>query len=175
MDYDEFIALAERSKEIWKAFKESFDDPCIKDFLKHSHPVLSCPSGQCALEATDYHSVALWSPKSLVANRASTSLIHHVQEHEGLKKEIEGRRNKDEALKKEMAKAKAWIDEFDSKRLEFEDHRLEVRFPSLKIELIQKIKQSPFVDQNRIGKERTSIRVVLLAVQMAFLPVVAPK
>ena len=175
MDYDEFTALAGRSKEIWKAFKESFEDPCIKAFLKHSHPVLSCPSGQCALEATDYHSIALWSPKSLVPNRASTGLIHHVQDHEGLKKEIEGRRNKDEGLKKEMAKAKVWIDEFDSKRLEIEDHRLEVRFPSLKIELIQKIKQSPFVDQNRIGKDKTSIRVVLLADQEAILPVVASK
>ena len=79
MDYEEFTALAIRSKEIWKAFKESFEDPYIKAFLKHSHPVLSCPSGQCALEATDYHSVALWSPKSLVANRASTSLIGLLQ------------------------------------------------------------------------------------------------
>ena len=78
------------------------------------------------------------------------------------KKEIEGRRNKDEGLKKELVKARAWIDEFDPKRLEFEDHRLEVRFPSLKIELSQKIKRSPFVEQKRIGKERVCIRVVLL-------------
>lgn len=161
MDYDSFLALAGRSKEIWRSFKDSFEDSCIKDFLKHSHPVLSCPSGQCALEATDYHSVALWSPKSLVHGRASSSLIHHVQEHERLKKEIEGRRNKDEGLKKEMAKAKAWIDEFDPKRLELEAHRLEVRFPALKIELIQKIKQSPLVDHERIGREKVCIRVVL--------------
>lgn len=165
MDYDSFLALVRRSKEIWKSFKESFEDPCIKDFLKHSHPVLSCPSGQCALEATDYHSVALWSPKSLVHSRASASLIHHVQEHERLKKELEGRRNKDEGLKKEMNKAKAWIDEFDPQRLELEEHRLEVRFPSLRIDLIQKIKQSPFVDHKRIGKERVCIRVVLLTAQ----------
>ncbi len=175
MEYEEFTALASRSKEIWKAFKESFEDSCIKDFLKHSHPVLSCPSGQCTLEATDYHSLVLWSPKSLVPSRASTSLIHHVQEHERLKKEIEGRRNKDESLKKELAKAKAWIDEFDPKRLELDNHRLEVRFPSLKIELIQQIKQSPFVDQNRIGKEKTSIRVVLLADLEVSPPVVASK
>ena len=162
MDYDSFLALAGRSKEIWRSFKDSFEDPCIKDFLKHSHPVLSCPSGQCALEATDYHSVALWSPKSLVPGRASASLIHHVQEHENLKKEIEGRRNKDEGLKKDLIKAKTWIDEFDSKRLEFEEHWLEVRFPSLKTELIQRIKQSAFVDQQRSGKSRISIRVVLL-------------
>jgi hypothetical protein len=162
MDYDSFTAFAGRSKEVWKAFKESFEDPCIKDFLKHSYPVLSCPSGQCTLEATDYHSVALWSPKSLVLNKASTSLIEHVRALERLKKEIEGRRNKDEGLKKELTKVKKWIDEFDPNRLDFEEHRLEVRFPSLKIELIQKIKQSPFVDQKRIGKDRVCIRVVLL-------------
>lgn len=162
MDYDSFTALAGRSKEIWKTFKESFEDPCIKAYLKHSHPVLSCPLGQCALEAADYHSVALLSPKSLVTSRARTSLIHHVQEHERLKKELEGRRNKDEGLKKELAKAKTWIDEFDPSRLEFEEHRLEVRFPSLKMELIQKIKQSPLVDHGRIGKDRACIRVVLL-------------
>ncbi|MEI7752159.1 MAG: hypothetical protein WCJ71_08740 [Candidatus Omnitrophota bacterium] len=162
MNYEEFTALASRSKEIWKAFKESFEDPRTKDYLKHSHPVLSCPLGQCALEATDYHSVALWSPKSLVHGRASSSLIHHVQEHERLKKELEGRRNKDEGLKKELTKAKAWIDEFDPQRLDFEEHRLEARFPSLKIDIIQKIKQSPLVDHGRIGREMVCIRVVLL-------------
>mgnify|MGYP001497893940 CR=1 FL=1 len=161
MEYEEFTDLAKRSKEVWKAFKESFEDPRIKEFLKHSHPVLSCPSGQCFLEATDYHSVAQWSPGSLVSNRASASLIAHVGALERLKKEVEGRRN-DEGVKKELAKAQAWIDEFDPKRLEFEPHRLEVRFPALRIELIQMIKQSPLVDQDRINKERVCIRVALL-------------
>ena len=162
MDYEEFTALASRSKEIWKSFKQSFVEPDLEEFLKKSHPVLSCPSGQCALEATDYHSVALWSPKSLVHSRASSSLIHHVQEHERLKKELEGRRHKDEGLKKELAKAKTWIDEFDPLRLELEEHRLEARFPSLKIGLIQTIKQSPLVEHGRIGKDKVCIRVVLL-------------
>ena len=163
MNYAEFTALANRSKEIWRSFKKSFEGPDFEDFLKKSHPVLSCPSGQCALEAADYHSIALWSPKSLIQNRASSSLINHVQEHERLRKEMEGGRNKDEKQKKELAKIKAWIDEFDSERLELEKHLLEIRFPSLKTELVQQIKQSPFVDQERTVKDRVSIRVVLLA------------
>ena len=103
--------------------------------------------------------------------------VHKFRKYLGhdLTKLNEGRRNKDESLKKELAKAKAWIDEFDPKRLELDNHRLEVRFPSLKIELIQQIKQSPFVDQNRIGKEKTSIRVVLLADLEVSPPVVASK
>ena len=161
MDYESFTAYAERCKKMWQDFKESFKEPELKTFLKHSHLVLSCPSGQCTLEAVDYHSGALWSPKSLVSSRASTSLIEHVRKLERLKKEVEGRRSKDEGLKKELEKEKKWIDEFNPERLELEDHYLEIRFPSLKIELIQKIKQSPFVDQERTGKGRVSVRVVL--------------
>jgi hypothetical protein len=161
MDYESFTAHVLRCRQIWQDFQQSFDDPDLKTFLKHSYPVLCCLSGQCTLEAADYYSLALWSPRSLIPNKASGSLIEHIRALESLKKDGESRRNKDEKFKKEQDKVKKRLEEFNFGRLELEDHRLEVRFPSLKMDLIQKIKMSSFVDQEHTGKDRASIRVVL--------------
>lgn len=156
MDYESFIAFAERSKKLWQDFKDSFQEPELKAYLKNSYAVLSHLSGQLYLGSTDFRTIAMESPSFLVSNQARESLIKHVKELEALKKDSE------ERSKKDRARIEKWFEEFDPKRLKFEEPRLEVRFPSLKMDFIQRIKRSPLVDHERIGKERVCIRVVLL-------------
>lgn len=155
MDYENFVTRAELFKKIWQEFKDSFHEPELKAYLKHSYAVLSHASGQLYLGSTDFRTIAMESPSFLVPNQASSSLIKHVRELEGLKKDSE------ERSKKERARIEKWFQEFDPQRLKFEEPRLEVRFPSLKMDLIQRMKQSPLVDQRFTGKERAAIRVVL--------------
>jgi len=157
MDYEDFVAFAERSKKLWQEFKNSFSEPEeLRNYLKNSYAVLSHPSGQVYLGSTDFRTIAMESPSFLVSNQARESLIKHVKELEALKKDSE------ERSKKERARIEKWFEEFNPQRLKFEEPRLEVRFPSLKMDLIQRIKQSSFVDQRFTGKERVAIRVVLL-------------
>jgi len=157
MDYEDFVAFAERSKKLWQEFKNSFNEPEeLKEYLKNSYAVLSHPFGQLYLGSTDFRTIAMESPSFLVSNQARESLIKHVKELEALKKDSE------ERSKKERARIEEWFEEFNPQRLKLEEPRLEVRFPSLKMDLIQRIKQSSFVDQRFTGKERVAIRVVLL-------------
>ena len=156
MDYENFVAHSEQCKKVWKEFKDSFVEEELKEFFKHSYAVLSYPRGQIKLGGSDFRTVALESPGFFVPNQASASLLKHIRELEELKKDS------GEQSKKERARIEKWFEEFNPQRLKLEESRLEVRFPSLKMALIQRIKQSPLVDQHFTGSERASIRVVLL-------------
>jgi hypothetical protein len=157
MDYDEFIAYAERAKKIWRRFEESFTDPEIKAFLKQSYAVLAHPRGQVSLNNTDSRAIALESPDFFVPNQASSGLVEHARQLEGIKKDS------DERNRKERARIEKWFADFNPRRLKFEEPRLEVRFPVVKIEIIQRIKQNPFVDKRYTGAGGVSIRVVLMS------------
>ena len=91
----------------------------------------------------------------MVSDRASKSLIEHVRLLESLKKENE------RSGKTERVRVEKWLREFNREKLEFEEHRLEIRFASLQMDLIQEIKRSPFVDSNLTGMGPASIRIVL--------------
>lgn len=155
MDYDTFLAHGERCKKVWADFKQSFDDPGLKEYLKKSYPVLNCSTGQIPLDSLDANSIAATSPGSFVPTKASKSLIEHVRCLEHLKKETEISR------KTERRRVEKWLKEFDRQKLEFREHRLEVRFQSLKIDLVQEIKRSPFVDPDLTSMGLASIRIVL--------------
>lgn len=155
MHHHDFTTYSERCKEVWQKFKESFHDPRLKTYLKHAHAVLSCASGQIPLDGLDISSVAMYSPQSFTPNRASKSLIEHVRLLESLKKETEA------TAKAERGRVEKWLREFHREKLEFEEHRLEIRFASLKVAFIQEIKRSSFVDSNLTSMGLASIRVVL--------------
>ncbi len=156
MDYDTFLAHGERCKKVWADFKQSFQDPGLREYLKNSYAVLSCSTGQqIPLDSINAQSIAVSSPGSFTPNKASKSLIEHVRLLQVLKKETEISR------KDERNRVEKWLKEFDRQKLEFEDHRLEIRFPFLKTDFIQEIKRSPFVDPDLTSMGMASIRVVL--------------
>lgn len=159
MDYETFTAHAEHCKKIWQDFKDSFKniftDDDSKNFLKNSYAVLSYSRGQVSLGSADFYAIATESPGFFLPNKASSSLIGRVRTLEMLKKDSS------EENKKDREKIEMWLKEFDPARLKLEESQLEVRFPSLKMDLIQRIKQSPFVCRDLTGTERVSIRVVL--------------
>ncbi len=155
MDYDNLVACYERSKKVWEDFKQSFQDPSLKAFLTDSSPVLSCINGQIPLDGLDISSVATSSPGSFIPNRASKSLIEHVRLLESLKKETEA------TAKAERGRIEKWLREFNRQKLDFAEHRLEIRFATMRMDFIQVIKRSPFVDSNLTGMGLASIRVVL--------------
>lgn len=150
-----FIAYGERCKTVWRQFKESFQDPGLKEFLKESYPVLSSLSGHISLDGLDVQTIASSSPGSFVPNEASKSLIAHIRLLESLKKDNEA------SGKTERGRVEKWLREFDRQKLEFEEHQLEVRFASLRMDLIQEIKRSSFVDSNLTSVGLVSIRIVL--------------
>lgn len=155
MDHNTFMEYGEHCKKVWENFKQSFHDSRLKAYLKHAHAVLSCVSGQISLDALDANAIATSSPGSFIPNRASKSLIEHVRLLENLKKETEV------SVKTERSRVEKWLREFDRQKLGFEDHRLEIRFASLKMDLIQEIKRSSFVDFNLTSMGLASIRIVL--------------
>lgn len=156
MDYKSFQTYAARCKQTWMDSTASVDNPELKSFLKRSYAVLSCPKGQINLDSTDFRTIALKSPESFIPNHASANLLQCVKELEAIKKEF------GEDSKLEKARIEKKLQEFDTSELNLEEHRLEIRFPCLRMELIQRIKQMPGVDQHATGREMASIRVVLL-------------
>ena len=155
MDHDSFMAYGERCRKVWCEFQDSFHDSRLKTYLKHAHAVLSCASGQIPLDGLDACSIAMSSLGSFISSRASKNLIEHVRLLESLKKETEA------TAKTERGRVEKWLRKFNRRKLEFEEHRLEIRFASLKMDLIQEIKRSPFVDSDLTGMGPASIRIVL--------------
>jgi len=155
------MACVGRSKKIWQDFKQDFDNSDLQTFLKHSYPVLCCPSGQCNLDASDHCSMAAWSPESFVPNQESAALIEHVRVLNHIRREFERRGSRDLEVKKELGAARDQLDNFDPSLLEFQEHRLEARFSYLNMSFIQQIKKSRFVDRERTWGSIASIRVVL--------------
>lgn len=155
MNYEELVAYSKHCSQIWNKFKASFRSEATQSFLKKSYPVLSCPSGQIPLSDVNLSFIGASSPGSLVPGKDASRLIKKAAEYIHLVKKS------DAADRNELKKMEKWLQDFNPQHLKFHSHRLEVRFPALKMALIQEIKNSPYVDSQFTGRSQTSIRVVL--------------
>jgi hypothetical protein len=175
MDYDTFVSFVKQCRETWQSFKESFEHPEFKSFLKHSYPVLVCGAEQCSLDATDAYSIALNTPKFLLRTEIASAYVDLVRELERFRKEFSGRGDKDKKFYKKFGSTQKHVDQFNIWDLQFADCNLEVRFPTLRIDLIQSLKESPFIDKDNTVSSRCSIRVVLKVPQDRLEPLCEAK
>lgn len=155
MDYTAFVQRVELCRRAWDRFQASVEDEDLKKFLKESYPVLSSEKGQILLSEVNVYGIARSNPGFFIPNEAGERFVGLVKKHDDLK--MEGHHRAEEEVKKLWERIRA----FDLSQLRFRDYQLEIRFSSLRMDLIQRLKELSGVDKALTEPRRISIRVVL--------------
>lgn len=156
MDYKGFLNYLENCRELWRVFSKSFESETVNAYLKKSYPVLYCAPWQIPLDDAKPYSMAVLSPNFLKSNRHLSEYIRLIRNYEDAKKA-----SGDSLSDKKLSDLSDKLKKYDLNQLEFQEYTLEIRFPTMKMGLIQEIKKSPLVDKEKTDTSMASIRVVL--------------
>lgn len=168
MFYQELIERIDKAKQNWEAIKEDLGkQPSLAEFLEDSYLVLANPYLQVPPDLTkNLHETVLKEPgllkQSVKNNEAYIRLCRELEAFENRAARADTTGNKSKRTEKELNNRRQEISLFDSSSLEFvDDLTVELRFPKLKIDVIQSIKQHPLVDREETMMSAASIRVVI--------------
>jgi len=150
MRWEIFLQKKELYKKVWGKLKNEFtgDD---RKFLESSYLVIHYKHAQIGFSTNDIASVAIEHPEFIVKNRNSTPMLKLAEEYRKAKK-----RNSESAkdIYSEMRR-------IDAREIEVAEYRVEIIFPTVAIERIQRLKRSKYVDQKLTDMRKVSIRVIL--------------
>ena len=156
MNWDQFKEERDIYEAIWRKIKERFSGNESK-FLKGAYLVVTYGSNQMSLESNYAYSGAMRNPDFFVEDRYSIPLIKLTKEY----KKIKDSDTKDKKELERKAELEDDMKKMNPADLSVVEHHIELRFSSVNIELIQKLKQSEYCDRELTGMSKASIRVVL--------------
>lgn len=147
MNWNEFVEEKKSYKKAWELLKEGFSGDERK-FLDRSYLVAATRTDgyeQVHFDFSDPGHVAKDCPGFFAQDRNYDQFIN-------LLKRYEKSSDKDAAEK---------IREFDTSRLNVRPFTVEVRFPTVKMDIIKKVKRSGYCDRDLTDMSDASINVVL--------------
>ena len=150
MKWNDFLIEKEKYKQIWTKLKNEYSGE-MRKFLDKSYMVIFYHPGQIFLDAEPL-SIAKENSGFFASDKRSQSFLKMVEEYKREERAINSD-IKDALLKKIAA--------YDISQLSVIEHRFEIRFPTVDIDLIQQLKQSKYCDQKLTDMSKVSIRVVL--------------
>ena len=134
----------------WQALKDEFAGE-VRKYLDRSTLAVDYGKGCFECSMNGLLSLAVEHPDFFVKDKKGFELLAIAKQY------IDAKNKDPKAKNAAMHKAKI----FDTKHLQIVDNNGEVRFPGLRIDFIQKIKQSRHVDHGMTDMSKASIRVVL--------------
>ena len=134
----------------WQALKDELDGE-VRKYLDRSTLAIDYGKGCFEYRIDDLLSLAVEHPDFFVKDKKGFELLAIAKEY------IDAKDKDPKAKNTAIRKA----EKFDTKHLYISDNNGEVRFPGLRIDFIQKIKQSRHVDHGMTDMSKASIRVVL--------------
>jgi hypothetical protein len=153
--WTEFIRLKAAYKDTFQKMQKEFDEETAK-YLKKAYIVIVCFSDgvftQIPFNVNDAYTIALDYSPILVPTAESVAYISLVKEHDKVKEDKD---------KKPAEKVREKIEKFKVEKLDVQKFRVEVRFPYVDMEYIQRVKTSEFCDRELTEMSRASINVVL--------------
>ena len=156
------------AKKNWEVMKSDLGENSRSvEFLSHSYLVLANAHVQVELREFEngLNRVAFEKPallKRAEVNMGFISLCRMLRELEWKYRisQLKGYRHKQ--LKAVIVRLRQKLDGFDMYSLDFaDDLNVEVRFPTVNMNLIQRLKQHPLADSSRTSMSMSSIRVVI--------------
>lgn len=124
--------------------------------------------GQAKISEFALERVAIEHKELFQENSDSLRLIQLIEERDELLKQIESVKGKKSHSKSylcrqqvELESMEKEIQGFDKENLELTRFTIELRFSTLDIDLVQKLKRSEFCDTEKTDPSKASIRVVL--------------
>ena len=136
--------------QLWDKLKKGHSGD-IRKFLDKSYMVVFYHPKQISLGA-DALSLAKDNSEFFVPDKYGKEYVDLVSALKKVEKDSDSAK-KDRIFKR--------ISAFEVAQLSVVDHRFEIRFPSVDIDIIQKIKQSKYCDQELTDMSMVSIRVIL--------------
>ena len=169
MVWNDLLEKIEVAQSRWSAIKKDLgEDAESKSFLSESYLVITSTTEQKKVaelpdSVNDAALQCAWVFKPTTQNQ---QFIDASKEHKKastvLKDAAKGSRDESRALKA-LEKSNAFIADMLTDRLELQDDiAVEIRFKRLCIDIIQQIKQHPFVDRDETPMTPASVKVVLL-------------
>jgi hypothetical protein len=165
MHWDKLKKRMEIAKENWERMKTDLgQDPQSMEFLSRCYLVLANRCVQVTIDEFDHglSSMIQEKPELLKHTEANQEFIGLCKKIKNLEKQYQRLRYGQNHLLSTIERVKSRLHEFELHSLDFaDDLHVEVRFPTVRMELIQKVKQHPLVDSSRTPLSEASIRVVI--------------
>ena len=151
MKWTEFIESRAVYEQIWQNLKADYAEGNVQKFLKGSSLEVFYTEGQMSFSVSDPVSVAIHNPNFFIENSFSVPLVDLAMEYKVIKD-----KNSDEA-KNVMNRLRF----MKTDNLQVVEHRVEIIFPTVDMDIIQELKKSRWTDQSLVYMTRASIRVPL--------------
>ena len=152
-------------KKAWDAMKEEFNGD-IREFLNSSYLVITYGpdmAGQMDYKIANIYSIAIDNPDFFIKDDVGKSITRLARQHKIAKDSILTLRSED--MKKltvqSISRLTRLLETFDTQCLNVVENQAEVRFPMLKMDFIQQVKESKYCDKALTIMSRDSIRVVV--------------
>jgi len=157
------------AKKNWQTMKSDLGrDPRSVEFLSKSYLVVCNRHGQIALNELDHdgpRKIATENPsffKRTEPNLRFLRLCRTLRNLEKYYQKLHPRNPKLSQVRMKMDNLKRQLDAYDVSQLEFSDELVvEIRFPTVRMQLIQRLKQHPLTDFSRTSISMASIKVVI--------------
>ena len=150
MKWDDFTKEKEMYVHLWEEMKKGYGGE-MREFLNKSYLVVAYHPGQIALD-TGAFGIAQNNSEFRVPDKWGKDYVELATEYR------KAERGPDNTFKDKLTKR---ITAFDVSKLSIIEHRYEIRFPTVDIDLIQQLKRSGYCDQKLTDMSKVSIRVVL--------------
>jgi len=151
MRWQEFLKKKKRYATAWDSLKAEFTDDKMRRFLKDAYLVVTHKHYQMPFSLNDLVPIAIEYPEFIVKDEHSNCLLTLAAEFRGVKDRNQIRAN--EIISK--------LHKIDCGDVNIGEIRAEIRFPTVAMEKIQRIKQSRYVDHELTDMSKVSIRVIL--------------
>jgi len=169
MHWAELEKRIEIAKKSWQLIKKDPGrEPRSIEFLSKSFLVLANRSGQIKLKELEHDGLRKIATehasffKRTEQNLRFLRLCRNLQNLEKYSQRLRPRNTQLSQVRMKMDNLKRQIDAYDATQLAFSDElSVEIRFPKVRIQLIQRLKHHALVDSTRTSMSLASIRVIL--------------
>jgi hypothetical protein len=151
MKWHAFLQRKEEYATVWDDLKAEFIDNEMMKFLNGSYLVVVCKHYQMPFSLNDLVTIAVEHPEFIIEDKHSNYLLKLAAEFRSVK-------DRNQILANDILSK---LHKMECENINIGEIRAEIRFPTVAIEKIQRIKQSKYVDHELTDMSKVSIRVIL--------------
>jgi len=155
MNFLEAKNYIKNCEQNWESLKNQFNGR-ERQLLNDAYLVISYDFGQFNLSEFRVEDIALHHSSLLIETDFNLEFVKLVKKRDLLMGQIKGFQDRDV-----LQHITRQIERINTGVLQLNEFRVEARFTQLKFDLIQKLKDSEFVDKSKTDMSLVSIRVVL--------------
>lgn len=145
ISFKEYVLRITKRLGVWEKLKSEVKLESMELFLQQSYLVVRSEGDQMPIDITDPFEVANQYPDMIEQDKYGIQYLGQIQEY---------KRTKSNEVAQNMRS-------IDCDKLRIKGHTVELRFPTVNMNFIRRIKRSSYVDKNETLMSDVSIRVVL--------------